>query len=148
MVSDKQMGVRGCSEPIVRQAVEYALFQANGKPVDITDLRPEIVAPFSSTLPSELAQLNAGDLSKRLLDIIQAVFEQQRCNRAATMRQLFPGMKESYFGRLAWDLVKMNPGLLDSKLPEGQRFSQFNELKQAYFNAKKSREKIKNRNHT
>ena len=59
------------------------------------------------------------------------------------MRQLFPGMKESYFGRLAWDLVKMNPGLLDPNKPEGLRFQSFAALKQAYDSTRHSRAKSK-----
>jgi len=71
------------------------------------------------------------------------VFERHKCNRAATMRVLFPGMKESYFGRLAWDLVKMNPALLDENSEEGKKFDQFRALKQAYLKTSDSREKVR-----
>ncbi len=137
----------------LRQAVEHALFHANGKAVNVTDLRPEIIAPSTSidlsispvagNSAGDLSELTGSHLSVLLIDIIQAVFGQNQCNRAATMRQLFPGMKESYFGRLAWDLVKMNPGLLSPELPEGQRFELFTELKQAYLQTQQSRTKTK-----
>lgn len=128
----------------LRQAVEYALFRANGKPVNVGDLRPEIVASLmdlnngNNTRPiqAELASLSvnqgeftSSDLSVTLLSIAKMVFEKRRNNRAATMCHLFPGMKASYFGRLAWDLVKMNPGLLDPWLPEGQLFNDFKPFK-------------------
>ncbi len=124
----------------LRQAVEYAVFHVNGKPVGVADLRAEIGAS------NNLAEFTSSDLSVLMLDIIQAVFEQRRCNRAATMRQLFPGMKASHFGRMAWDLVKINPGLMSLEQPEGQRFELFMALKQAYLQTQQSREKSKKGN--
>jgi hypothetical protein len=128
-----------------------AYAQVNTQSMEVTDLRiGSNSLPVESSLLStllnnsdDIAGLTAGELSVCILDIIQAVFERSRGNRAATMRRLFPGMKVSYFGRVAWDLVKMNPALLDPDTLEGKRFSQFSELKQAYLNTRQSREKIK-----
>lgn len=142
----------------LRQAVEHALFHANGKPVQPDDLRPEIkngnpVSHLNEDAncvgqagAGHLGDHKAGTLSILLLDVIQAVFERNNGNRAATMRCLFPGMKDTYFGRMAWDLVKMNPSLLETQSPEGKRFCAFEPLRSAYLGTQKSRDKTKQRN--
>ena len=131
----------------LRQAVEHALFMANGRTVAVSDLRAEIVAGFKSQISTpelDYQTMDASQFSILQLDTLQQVFIANNGNQSAMMRQLFPGLKESYFGRVAYDKVKENPNLLDENTPEGKRFANFPEFKIAYVRTAASRDKAKN----
>ena len=134
----------------LRQAIEYAIFMANGKAIRLEHLRPEIK---KSSGPRSLAESGGGPELKEAMDAdqfatwqvrtIRSVFEKTGGNQAATMRQLYPGLKESYFGRVAWDLVKKFPALLDPETEPGRAFRAFPELEDAWKRTQKTRDRAR-----
>jgi DNA-binding NtrC family response regulator len=136
----------------LRQAIEYAIFMANGKPIHLEHLRPEIRRAPTDKAPKETiaAAPGSGDTSADSFVLwqirtIRSVFEDTGRNQAATVRRLFPGLKESYFGRVAWDLVRKYPALLDPATQPGREFRAFQPFFDAYERTQGARDRAKGR---
>jgi DNA-binding NtrC family response regulator len=134
----------------LKQAIEYAIFMANGKPIQLEHLRPEIRDAITSTVSGQTMATGSvsGEVTADVyvlwqLRTIRAVFEQTGRNQAATVRRLFPGLKESYFGRIAWDLVRKYPFLLDPTTEPGSEFQSFHQFFEAYERTQSARDRAK-----
>lgn len=134
----------------LKQAIEYAIFMANGKPIHLEHLRPEIRRSARGTEAKKVVatetvseNVNADTFVLWQLRMIRAAFEETGANQAATMRRLFPGLKESYFGRVAWDLVRKYPSLLDPATGPGSEFRSFRQFFEAYERTQSARDKAR-----
>jgi transcriptional regulator with AAA-type ATPase domain len=136
----------------LKQAIEYAIFMANGKPIHLEHLRPEIRRATIGKTPNGTfvaepapSDMNADTFVLWQIRTIRSVFEDAGKNQAATVRRLFPGLKESYFGRVAWDLVRKYPSLLDPATQPGREFRAFQQFYEAYERTQNSRDRAKER---